>query len=297
MTAKILYIIGNGFDLWHGLPTTYKHFYSYARETLDEIEKYFSSDAGDDELWYDFENNLGHFKSRVFYRDHDNTDPASDDFRPSHAYSLEDDLTQQSEDLVVSLQEIFREWIGEIDVSDAVKRIEFSSENRFFSFNYTSTLQRIYGIKNSQVFHIHGNIDEHDELIFGHGKEFTEEPELDEEGNSNRTIFSDAEGASRYPLYAFRKPVKEVLCKNKHIFESQKDVGQIIIIGHSLNDIDIPYFKKLAGCATHAHWLVLCYEASDYLHHKEQLIRCGVTPERIQTRSYTEFLNTPVASA
>jgi hypothetical protein len=36
-----LYIIGNGFDLWHGLPTGYGDFYEHAKEALDEMEAYY----------------------------------------------------------------------------------------------------------------------------------------------------------------------------------------------------------------------------------------------------------------
>lgn len=30
-----LYMIGNGFDLWHGLPTGYDRFYAFAKEMID----------------------------------------------------------------------------------------------------------------------------------------------------------------------------------------------------------------------------------------------------------------------
>ena len=54
-----LYIIGNGFDLWQGLPTSYDLFYEYAKETLDELESYFHIDTAQSGPWYDFENSLG----------------------------------------------------------------------------------------------------------------------------------------------------------------------------------------------------------------------------------------------
>lgn len=36
-----LYVIGNGFDLWHGLPTIYRQLYDFAKEILDELENYY----------------------------------------------------------------------------------------------------------------------------------------------------------------------------------------------------------------------------------------------------------------
>ena len=41
---SVLYIIGNGFDLEHGLPTSYLAFRSYAGESLSILEEYFSFD-------------------------------------------------------------------------------------------------------------------------------------------------------------------------------------------------------------------------------------------------------------
>ena len=54
-----LYIIGNGFDIRHGLPTGYKHFKSYVakndQELYDAIEEYMP--AGDE--WNELESALG----------------------------------------------------------------------------------------------------------------------------------------------------------------------------------------------------------------------------------------------
>lgn len=54
-----LYIIGNGFDLWHKLPTSYDLFYDFAKDTLDELESYFYIDTTQGGPWSDFENCLG----------------------------------------------------------------------------------------------------------------------------------------------------------------------------------------------------------------------------------------------
>jgi len=35
MTKRTLYIIGNGFDLAHNLPTKYCHFYEYCKSDLN----------------------------------------------------------------------------------------------------------------------------------------------------------------------------------------------------------------------------------------------------------------------
>jgi hypothetical protein len=57
-----LYIIGNGFDLHHGIPSAYKDFGTFVKPNDPEIygliEEYFGIDDG---FWSDFEARLAHF--------------------------------------------------------------------------------------------------------------------------------------------------------------------------------------------------------------------------------------------
>lgn len=79
-----LYIIGNGFDMRHGLPTGYKHFKSYVekndQDLYDAIEEYIPT--GDE--WNELENALGEIdyelirqNSEIFLASY-NTDDWSD---------------------------------------------------------------------------------------------------------------------------------------------------------------------------------------------------------------------------
>lgn len=284
-----LYVIGNGFDLWHGLPTGYDRFYEFAKATLDELEEFYRLNVAHEGPWCDFEDSLGRFDWRSFYDFHDNTDITADDFRLSEAYGLEDDLIEQADNLVSVIREHFSEWVKEIDVSIAERKMKFTPEDRFLTFNYTSTLQSVYEIGDERIFHVHGRSDKFEDLIFGHSNAMEEEPELDEHGDSSRTIFSDAENAAKYPFFALQKPVGEVLKENCRWFAAQHDVLEVIVIGHSLNEIDLPYFKKLAECATGARWELFCYAPKDKVHHLQQLLRCGVPKVRIRICSYAEI--------
>lgn len=52
-----LYIIGNGFDIGHGIPCKYSDFYTYLErnreDVLEEMGQYYYVDS-DSELWSDF---------------------------------------------------------------------------------------------------------------------------------------------------------------------------------------------------------------------------------------------------
>lgn len=276
-----LYIIGNGFDLWHELPTSYRLFYEFAKDLLDELVRYFYDELAKDVLWYDFENLLGTFDSQMFYDEHDDTDVSAEDFKLSDTYGIESDVSEQADDMVNEIRNRFHDWIYSIDISKASKKLTFSSDSRFLTFNYTSTLQKVYGIDDEKVCHIHGKSDRYDELVFGHGDTFEEEPEVDENGESNRTIFSDAERAARYPFYAFQKPVERVIEQNSDFFKSLNDITDVIVIGHSLNEIDLPYFEKLAKSVKGAKWTVSFHEPKDKVDHLKQLLKCGIPSQDI----------------
>lgn len=282
-----LYILGNGFDLWHGLPTGYGDFYEYARDVLDEVASYFHLDLGNEASpWHDFENCLGTYNWRYLYDEHNNTDVRSEGFKPSHVYSFQDELVERADELVDSVQAQFQEWVEGIDVSAAPKRIALDPTSRFITFNYTLTLKQAYGIEDKQILHIHGRAGK-DELAFGHGVHIEVVPEFDvESGESNRTMFSDAEASAKYPLHAFKKQVETIISKNRSYFTSLKDVTEIVVIGHSLNDVDLPYFREIANCAPACRWVVYCFRESDWEHHPQQLIRCGISRDRIFTKTY-----------
>ena len=93
---NVLYIIGNGFDKWHGLPTSYGDFYQYGGTTLDQFEGFFEINNVT-EPWSDFENNLGEYDWESLYYDHEQPDVGSESFRASHAYGLEDGIREQTE--------------------------------------------------------------------------------------------------------------------------------------------------------------------------------------------------------
>ncbi|MGU9851120.1 bacteriophage abortive infection AbiH family protein [Pseudomonas koreensis] len=281
-----LNIIGNGFDLWHGLPTSYDSFYDFAKEVLHEMESFYLIDPGSSGPWSDFENALGKFDWQLFYDAHDNTDLTAENFRRSEVYGLEDDITEQADSLVEVIKEKFHDWIESIDISQVQKKTFFSEGDSFLTFNYTSTIQVVYGVDPANILHIHGRSDAYDDLIFGHGETMEEEPEQDENGDSNRTMFSDAEGAARYPFYALQKPVSEVINKHRDFFRSLEGISTINVIGHSLNEIDLPYFEEIVKIVKYAKWNVYCYKFEECDRYPKQLIKCGVNSGSISIAIY-----------
>jgi len=262
----------------------------FAKSTLDDIESHYSFDLRNHEPWHDFENALGDFDPDSFLDFHNEVDVTSDHFKPKDIYGLEDEITQQADLHVSGIQEAFGDWVNQIEVNHALPKMSFLLNSQFITFNYTSTIQSVYNIEKSRVLHIHGSVDSYDELVFGHGKEIVKQPEFDENGESTGSIFSEAEGNAMYPLVALQKPVQDVLNRHEDYFCQLSDINEIIIIGHSLNSIDWPYFTKIAGIAVGAEWKVVYYAEEEENEYFESLVECGVPEENIVTLEYSDLV-------
>ena len=269
METERLYIIGNGFDLHHSMKTSYPDFCRYVKENDPELtnflEMYFYLNTNKDYLWTDFEKDLGSFDHELFLSDNDNTDPMHDNFKPSFVYGLEDDLLEQGKQMTKRIKEAFYGWLLEVEYPDENKcPLQLDIKSLFLSFNYTETLQKLYSVSRDNILHIHHAIENYgNDLIFGHNIVLNDEPEFDRYGNSNRTLYSDSEGAAKMLLYAFYKDTTEIIERHTGFFDSLLDVNEIIVLGHSLNDIDIPYFEKVSKSVGHAKWKVSYYNREE----------------------------------
>lgn len=282
---KNLYVIGNGFDRFHGLPTSYGDFFIFVSqnnsELLKRLESNFNLRYDEKGRWSDFETDLGTFDYEMYYEDNYHLDLNDDGFRPSFAFCLEDDISESTNKLVEDIQNTFHEWLNEIDIQGAErKQFDFQSDDLFLSFNYTTVLEDIYEIDATQLLQIHGSLNK-SELILGHNVLLESELEIDENGDSNRTILTDSINASKLPLAAFYKPVDEIISSNSSFFCDLSDIDKIIVLGHSLNIIDLPYFKEIYRNAMSASWFVSYREDEEKQKHIKVLEEIGISPRKI----------------
>lgn len=273
-----LNIIGNGFDLYHGLPTTYYDFACYILSHDEEfyilmanmfgfsygISRGFPSDEIDfaiDDLgyWRYFEEKLGYLNPLWLEG------------------SLVDDLHLEIPDAVdlevegsENVDEIKRRmslWIDNyVDVEEnylIVKnnigeaRINLSEEDAWVSFNYTHTLEKVYGIED--VLHIHGEGHSNELLIIGHGNDEAIENLKENLSKLEENTFDQASRnreneylAEIDILESLRKPVYLCISDLKRYIEYYPSINNIIVWGMSLSDVDMPYLQaiheKFPGC-------------------------------------------------
>jgi hypothetical protein len=258
---KTLYILGNGFDVYHGLKTRYADFHKFVSEHHADLEtsleNYFNFQVDKNYLWKNFESDLCKFNHKSFFDDLNHLDIMDDSFKPSQCFSREDDIAQQSDELVQNLKAAFLSWIEAVEYPDKDQihslLLPFEPESLFMSFNYTDTLEELYQVPKNNILYLHNNANDFSgDLIFGHGETEEKNPkedDLDENGDSRRTMFTDAEDAARSPFYALQKDTEAVLATHADFFERVSNIEQVIVLGHSLGKVDWPYFQKIATIA------------------------------------------------
>ncbi len=264
-----LYIIGNGFDIRHGLPTGYKHFKSYVakhdQELYDAIEEYLP--AGDE--WNELESALGAIDYELILQNSEmflasyNTDDWSDAYHHDYQYEV-DKITRM---LSARLKEQFADWVKGINITDACNSEQYippiSRESLYFSFNYTNTLQQIYAVPDAQIMHIHGNCIYDDDLILGHS--FRVEKSLNPYiGPDQDTRIAEAyDSIDEYFGNTF-KPSENIIKEESVFFSSLKNVDEVIVLGHSLAEVDGEYFAEInKSIQENARWIVALYRGEE----------------------------------
>ncbi|MBP3834527.1 MAG: bacteriophage abortive infection AbiH family protein [Prevotella sp.] len=245
---ETLYIIGNGFDLYHGIPTSYKDFYCWLnchghKDFVKKMETTFPKIEGDTNLlWKDFETALGEYDEEEIYNKlTEKRDQNWDDAIPK-------DVEQEMNMLVSQVYSLLKEWVKYIDIEEVGSLLKLPKESQYFTFNYTMTLERVYGIPPENILHIHNSIGNGDKLIVGHANE--QRKEMDEPN------FYKEKGKENIILQMNRlaKHVSQIKMKHIDYFKSLVGIKRIVVLGHSYSEIDIQYFGAINEIARDAHW-------------------------------------------
>lgn len=279
---KTLYVIGNGFDRHHDINCSYADFHAWLLENhsglfydMDEIYGWCDGD-----WWSDFENNLGDVDVMEYTQWIALENPV--DLASDHCDSMWNDaqiaVENQMSELYQSLQNYFEEWVSQLKEPNQEKRIFIDQYDAvFLNFNYTRTLEDMYGIRADRVLHIHGEAGKNDKLVIGHGLTENDlrakyptphvlfhQGKLDEETASCFDIHDELAWDEAFHQVAIRrKPVKEIIQQNEIFFNGLKNVSKVCVYGLSFSDVDIPYMIKINECAPNAHWEISCFSESD----------------------------------
>ena len=274
--AKYLYIIGNGFDLHHNIPSSYNDFKEWLEDndidTLYKVENILETD--EPKWWNEFETNLGKPFAVKLYAEsvafENQPDYASDDYRDRDLYVAEYEVERELGSLINDLKSDFQEWASQLSAGDGGLAVRLEAKDSvFLTFNYSLTLERLYGIPADRVKHIHGNALDKESIVVGHGRDYgsyrkdleddlpeppsdllTEEFERWLEDAADRYSddypTSQAKDAAASAMKDIQKNVPCIITKNREFFRSLNDIEKMYIYGFSFAEVDLPYLMEVA---------------------------------------------------
>jgi len=273
-----LYIIGNGFDLFHGLATGFCDFKKYLEKNDKTLLEYMEENFEGD-LWSDFESALGKINMQELLEENLDHLPGEDSENTGELHGMADALVWETEEFFKNLKLRLNEWILLATNTKHLKPLLSLERNALFlTFNYSTTLEKYYFIKNSQVFHIHGEAHELPErdkrygdddiidIVIGHAKELL--PSLEKRpkvnGIQNFSLDDAIEVIENLHRRLF-KNTKQIIGDNHSFFSSLKSINKIIVIGHSISEVDQEYFSKVVqSVRSDADWLITYYGRDQY---------------------------------
>lgn len=283
--AKTLVIIGNGFDIMHGAKSSYWDFQkSLGKNSI--LRFYLETYLDVKDLWWNLEEALGQMNYSIFLNpevinmwleDFGAYDP---DAQSANFFQAVETAIQPAFEIPRELNRRFRQWVQTLKVEDTPRL--FSSmlrgDYKVLCFNYTEFIESLYGAKEDHICYIHGcrktrKGRKPDKLILGH-KPGAEEEQWDKvrlkpykfKGPYKRYIMESAlETAVRETAWYDESTTKKcayIIKSHARFFDDLTGTEEVYVIGHSLSEVDYPYFQEVVK-RTDAAWYIGYHSLDD----------------------------------
>lgn len=292
-----LYVIGNGFDLMHGVLSSYYRFRDFLGKH-SELREHLERWNLKEDLWADFEDGLAcmdeegmlgtlpEIMTAMGVPEEDDDNFSAADFFAAAEWSVYPLQVIQNE-----LPKQFRRWINGLHSTSSVKPLAslICKEGRYINFNYTEFVETIYGVKKKNILYIHGDRrNKTQELILGHVYGAEDNPAKDRKRRSasifNQTSYDLYETASKHVVDYYDATTKksdEIIKKYEDYFEGFADIENIIVIGHSLSYVDYPYFREIIRKVKRVTWNISWHSASDLKRIEKFVDELGIKKEQV----------------
>ena len=291
-----LYIIGNGFDLYHGIPSSYGHFRDFVSENdselYDKLNIYFDPDS----LWSDFEGTLEHLDTdeMVDYASQFLESYGHPEWSDSMHHDYQYELEGQIDIITKDLKKSFTKWVYSLEIKNHNKAesLKINPRSIYLTFNYTDTLGKLYGVHSDQILHIHNKVkSENSTLILGHSRNPNEIPSLNKDIEDLDVRI--AEGNQLLDDYFAKtyKNTNQIINENSPFFESLVDIVEIYIIGHSMSYVDLKYYEEIINHVdrTRVTWIVDYYKEDSISQRLKVLTDLGISETQVSFYPTNEF--------
>ncbi len=195
------------------------------------------------ELWCDLENALGKPDLKAAYKESTEDLELDIDHFMTTSSAMEYTAVRSLQKMFESFRESFEKWVESVDIDVRKLDIPYFDENgKFLTFNYTETLETLYHIPGDRINYIHGRRNSGETLVLGHNKHV--DARLQESENDMLHEYEAIETMGDI-VNSQKKDTAGIIAANRSYWLSLGDTDKVIVYGHSLNDIDMPYFKEI----------------------------------------------------
>lgn len=288
MNIRNLYIIGNGFDIHHCIPSRYADYLNWLKNnkktTYNKIIDLYN-DADENEWWNEFETNLGYFEIREKIENISFVcQPDEDDFEKMRVIDTTVGAWEAETEIggvINAIKDTFHEWVDSLPQASINNKVNIDVKDSFFiTFNYTLTLECLYKIERDKILHIHGSLND-DEYILGHGRTYE-----DIKSDAEKCVdpYDGKQDPSEYGLDAIddeitentknevinqvmsiAKPIGQIIQKYSKLFNQFSNVENVFIYGLSFSEVDKPYLEKvIRSVPQNAKYIISYYTKKDY---------------------------------
>lgn len=239
-------VLGNGFDLQHGLPTAYDPHLKVLAIEAERFPGEWESYSLVGSLWAAVEEGLACPDTDMVL---DHLEQYAPDLL-SDRESDRDGIVHEAEQLLsFPLKEFAQNADAALENTKAQQKFAglFRPDDYFLTFNYTHTLQRLYGITPSRILHLHGEVGV-TQLILGYAPGSLRGTEVLSKWDNEESF--DFYRSRAYEAVARRMAGFEKIYQHEAMTEFVRQIpsrpGRIMVYGHSFGNVDKPYFDRLA---------------------------------------------------
>lgn len=288
-----LYIIGNGFDIYHGINSRYSNFKDYVEENDNDLyemlEEYFDTVS----LWSDFEETLAYIDVDTIVDDAENylVSYGADDWSDAYHHDYQYEIQRVVDIVTKQLKKHFTDWILQLDIPNN-PQLTLEKRAKFLTFNYTDTLESVYNVPVNNIVYIHNKaVNQDSVLILGHSRNPANTNSFREQ-NDEDTDPRVAEG--NYILDEYfsdtYKNTATLINDYQDYFNGLSTIKEIYLLGHSISPVDIEYFRIMKNMVdSDAIWKVSYYGDEQRQENMDKIANLGVDRSKIEMITLDEI--------
>lgn len=284
---NLLYVIGNGFDMMHGVKSSYYDFSKTIGKRCP-IRFYLEYYLKADDLWADFEGALGKINIEAMCQPYiidnflDMMGAYDEDAGVAEIYISADMAAEPIVSMSTDLMKRFRKWVCSLFVNTNDRPLRnVIKPGKVLNFNYTEFIEDMYGVDESNICYIHGcrkkRGKQEQELILGHipgandsaysfDDNYSIIDNLDEHIQTIYDVQQITMEMVRSADDTLTKNCDMIIHNNEYFFQELADVKQVVVIGHSLYPVDWDYFAEIIRRSKDSKsikWFFGCYGNDD----------------------------------